>query len=147
MEKRDFNRITKELLLKYGFKKDKNCWALYLDKVTIYVKLRSWRDVKSFNYWFCIEELRGVKYGTCIVLDSDALFETKMEHSPDAQGYHKHEILYENYSKEEYHEMFDGMLHKYIDPFKEDAFKHIATLPIGLLHPRAIEFLKTKQFN
>ena len=49
MEKRVFNKITKEIFLKYGFSKEKNKYILSLKDVTIVVKFRSWRGVKSFD--------------------------------------------------------------------------------------------------
>ena len=41
MEKRIFNKLTKEIFLEYGFTKEKNNYILSLDDVTIVVKFRS----------------------------------------------------------------------------------------------------------
>jgi len=56
MEKRVFNKLTKEIFLEYGFIK-KNNYILILEDVTIVVKFCSWRGVKSFNYYFYINDL------------------------------------------------------------------------------------------
>lgn len=57
MEKSVFNKVTKEIFLEYGFLKDKNNYILTLEDVTIVVKFCSWRGVKSFNYYFYINDL------------------------------------------------------------------------------------------
>ncbi len=123
MEKRIFNKITKEIFLEYGFKKVKNKYVLTLDDVTIIVKFCSWRGVKSFNYYFYINEL----YDKTIPFEkrSDSLVEIKMEHTPTLRGYHAHEILYEEYEEMQYKEMLKNMLHCYFDPYKENALQYL----------------------
>ena len=123
MEKTAFNKITKEVFTKYGFLKKKDFYVLKLNDVTIVVKFRSWRGVKSFNYWFSINQIND-----CTLPDDkkgDTLIEIKMEHNLSAQGYHRHEILFEEYTEEEYREMLTNMLHSYFDVYKENAFKYL----------------------
>ena len=123
MDKKLFNRITREIFTQYGFSKTGNNFILILDKVSIVVALRSWRGVKSFDYYFSINELYDPS--TPIVKRSDTDFEIKMEHSPLASGYHKHEILYEEYDESEYRELLTNLLHTHLDPYKKDALKYL----------------------
>lgn len=118
-----FNKITKEIFTQYGFSKQGNKYILVLDDVTLVVKFCSWRGVKSFNYYFSINKL----HDSSIPLDKrfDTLFEYKMEHNPAAQGYHKHEILIEEYDEKEYSNLLTNMLHLYFDPYKKDALQFL----------------------
>lgn len=140
MEKRVFNKITKELFLNYGFSKEKNIYILSLKDVTIVVKFRSWRGVKSFDYYFYINAL----YDDSVSFEKkyDSVVEIHMEHSPFEKGYHAHEILYEKYDEVEYEELLNGMLHTYFDPFKENALKYLKESDIRFyLTKKAKEFL------
>jgi len=123
MDKKTFNKITKNVFTEYGFIKQKNAYILLLDEVTIVVKFCSWRGVKSFDYYFSINNM----HDSSIPLDKryDCISEIKMEHSPSAQGYHQHEILFEEYSEDEYRDMLTKMLHSYFDPYKEDALQFL----------------------
>ena len=123
MEKRVFNKITKEIFLEYGFIKEKNNYILNLEDVTIVVKFCSWRGVKSFNYYFYINEL----YDESVPFEFNrGMFtEIKMEHTPKLSGYHAHEIIFEKYNEIEYEQMLKNMLRTYFDPYKQDAIKTI----------------------
>ena len=123
MEKKIFNKLTKEIFLEYGFKWDKNKYILNLDYITIVVKFCSWRGIKSFDYYFFINGL----YDDSIPFQFNrGMFtEIKMEHSPELSGYDAHEILYEKYTEIEYAQMLKDMLHTYFDPYKQDALKTI----------------------
>ena len=48
-----------------------------------------------------------------------------MEHDPSAQGYHKHEIIFEQYTENEYRELLVNLLHSYFDVYKENAIKFL----------------------
>ena len=123
MEKKTFNKMTKEIFTEYGFSKQGNHYILLLNDVTIVVKFCSWRGVKSFNYYFSINAL----YDSSVASKdkSDTLIEIKMEHDLSARGYHRHEILYEEYGEEEYRNLLTNMLHIYFDPYKENALQHL----------------------
>lgn len=123
MDKKQFNKITKEIFLEYGFVKQKDNYILYLDEITIIVKFRSWRGVKSFNYWFFLNDL----YDDSVRFEEkyDTMFEIKMEHNTELRGYHRHEILLEEWSEEEYRELLNKMLHSYFDPYKENALQFL----------------------
>ena len=60
------------------------------------------------------------------------LVAVKMEHTPAAQGYHKSENKYEDYSEEEYRRMLTYMLHTYFDPYKTDAIGYIKEFHVYL---------------
>lgn len=123
MEKKVFNKITKEIFLEYGFIKEKNNYILNLEDVTIVVKFCSWRGVKSFNYYFYINEL----YDESVPFEFNrGMFtEIKMEHNTELRGYHRHEILFEEWTEEEYRELLNKMLHSYFDPYKENALQFL----------------------
>ena len=123
MDKKQFNKITKEIFLEYGFVKQKDNYILYLDEITIIVKFRSWRGVKSFNYWFFLNDL----YDDSVKFEEkyDTMFEIKMEHNTELRGYHRHEILFEEWTEEEYRELLNKMLHSYFDPYKENALQFL----------------------
>lgn len=146
MEKKIFNKITKEIFLEHGFSKEKDIYILSLNEVTIIVKLRSWREVKSFNYWFFINEL----YDSSVDFNNrfDTKIEIKMEHTPTAQGYHQHEILFEEWSPEEYKILLNNMLHSYFDPYKENALQFLRENDYRMvLSDKAREFLGVSQFK
>ena len=140
MDKKIFNKITKDVFMKYGFLKEKSYYILKLEDVTLVVKFCSWRGVKSFDYYFYINEL----YDDSIPFEQkgDTLFITQMEHSLDKEGYHRHEILYENYSEEEYTHLLDNMLHRYFDPFKDNALQFLKENGYRMcLSKKAIQFI------
>ncbi len=123
MDKKQFNKITKEIFLEYDFVKQKDNYILYLDEITIIVKFRSWRGVKSFNYWFFLNDL----YDDSVKFEEkyDTMIEIKMEHNTELRGYHRHEILFEEWTEEEYRELLNKMLHSYFDPYKENALQFL----------------------
>ena len=123
MDKKQFNKITKEVFLKYGFEKQKDLYILSLEKITIIVKFRSWRSVKSFNYWFFLNNLYD--NSTKFEERHDTMIEIKMEHTPSLHGYHAHEILIEEWSEEKYQDLLNKMLHSYFDPYKADALQFL----------------------
>lgn len=48
-----------------------------------------------------------------------------MEHAPSTVGYHKAEILYEEYDEAECRRILDYLLHTYFDPYKQDATQYV----------------------
>ena len=69
-----------------------------------------------------------------------------MEHSPQDGGYHSSEIKYEEYSEIQYRDIFTNLLHKYFDPYKQDALKHIRENYVKLtLKSDGIAFLGIKE--
>ena len=123
MDKKLFNKVTKKIFLEYGFIKKNKKFILQLQDVSVVVYFASWRGVKSFNYYFSINEL----YDSSIPVEqrSDTLVEIKMEHNQSAKGYHKHEILFEQYTEEEYTNLLSNMLHSYFDAYKENAIRFL----------------------
>ena len=81
--------------------------------------------VKSFSYYFSINELYDETFP--FEQRGDTLVEIKMEHDPSAQGYHKHEIIFEQYTENEYRELLVNLLHSYFDVYKENAIKFLKT--------------------
>ena len=118
MDKKTFNRITKEVFLEYGFKKEKNKFILYLDDVTLVVRLASWRCVLSFDYYLSINALFDE---STPVVERFNSWEEHFVYSPSLQGYHRHEILYEEYSEDEYRTRLNERLHAHFDLLKEDS--------------------------
>ena len=94
-----------------------------MDDITIVVRFCSWRGVKSFNYIFYINEL----YDSSIDFDDrfDTKIDIKMEHDTSAKGYHRHEILFEEYEEDEYKELLTKMLHSHFDVYKENALQFL----------------------
>ena len=123
MEKRVFNKLTKEIFLEYGFTKYKSNYVLNLDEVTIVVKFRSWNGVKSFDYYYYINAL----YDDSVPFEErfDSVVEMHMEHTPELRGYHAHEILFEEYDEIKYKELLTTMLHRYFDPYKNNALQYL----------------------
>ena len=123
MNRKAFNKITKEVFLEYGFVKKNQKYFLILQDVSLVVYFASWRGVKSFNYYFSINEL----YDSSIPVEqrADTLVEIKIEHTQSLQGYHRHEILFEQYIEEEYRSLLSNMLHSYFEPYKADALQYL----------------------
>lgn len=48
-----------------------------------------------------------------------------MEHNQLTQGYHKHEILFEQYTQDEYKILLTNMLYLYFDPYKINALQFL----------------------
>ena len=140
MEKNVFNKITKEVFVAHGFVKKRNTFLLILDEITISCRLYTWNLIRSFNYWISVNGLYDdavpyeQRYGSYIAI--------KMEHSPLADGYHKSEIKYEEYTEEQYRNMLTNMLHTYFDPYKQDAMQYVKDHYQELcLRPEEIAFL------
>ena len=140
MDKKSFDRITKEVFLSHGFIKRRDTYILVLEKISISCKLYSWNMIRSFNYWISINGLYDdsvpyeKRHGTYLAI--------KMEHTPSAEGYHKSEIKYEDYSEIEYREILDGLLNNYFNPYKKDALKYIKqNYRILHLKPEGMDYL------
>jgi len=140
MDKKAFDSITKETFLAYGFIKKRDTFVLILDEITISCKLYSWNSVKSFNYWISVNGLYDdsvpyeKRYGTYLAI--------KMEHSPSAEGYHKSEIKYEDYSEMEYRDILNSMINVYFNPYKQDALAYVKNnYKMLTLRPEGITYL------
>lgn len=123
MDQKLFNKITKDVFTEYGFVKQKSKYVLVLNDVTITVRFGSMRGIKSFNYCFYLNRFYEPSWGA--ENKSDLLIEIKMEHDTSAGGYHRHEILFEQYAEEEYKNMLNQMLHSYFDPYRNNALQFI----------------------
>ena len=146
MDRKSFDRITKEVFLAYGFMKKRDTFVMILDEITISCKLYSWNSIRSFNYWISVNGLHDdsepceKRYDTYLAI--------KMEHSPYAEGYHKSEIKYEEYTEMEYSEILNSMLNVYFNPYKEDALKYIkSNYTILHLTPESMAYLGIDNFN
>lgn len=140
MDKKVFDKITKDIFVSYGFVKKRDTFLLILDEITISCRLYTWNSITSFNYWISVNGLYDEtvpyekRYGTFIAI--------KMEHSPLADGYHKSEIKYEEYTDEQYRNLLTSMLHTYFDPYKQDAVQYVKDNYQKLyLKPEGIVFL------
>lgn len=141
MDKKQFNKITKEIYLQYGFIQKNGKFILQLQDVNIVVLFSSYRNVKYFNYYFSINELHDSNVP--IEKRYDTLVEIKMEHNQSAQGYHKHEILFEQYSEEEYKTLLSNMIHLYFDAYKENAIQYLKNNAYNMcLSQKAKEYLE-----
>lgn len=123
MDKKEFNRIVKEVFTQYGFKKKRERYFLIFDDIMISCQLYTWNEVRSFNYWVSVNAL----YDETVPLEKrgDTFICIKMEHSPTAVGYHKAEIVYEEYDEAECRRILDYLLHTYFDPYKENATQYV----------------------
>lgn len=140
MDKKEFNHIAKEVFTQYGFIKKRDKYFLILDEVTIGCQLMSWNTVRSFNYWISFNSL----YDASIPLEKryDNYVCIKMEHRPEAEGYQKAEIVYEDYDEQECRRILDYLLHAYFDPYKLNAIQFIKDNHQRLtLRPSAKEYL------
>ena len=140
MDKKTFNKITKEICLEYGFHKKGKYFLMQLETMSIEMHLSSSLGVKSFNFTIAINELHDDSQPLENRFDVD--FEFKMEHTPSAQGYHKHEILFEEYTEDQYRKMLTYMLHTYFDGFKKEGLKYVKENQIKLcLNKKATEYI------
>lgn len=140
MDKKIFNKITKEVCLDYGFYKKGKYFLMQLEDMSIEMHLSSSLGVKSFNFTIAINEL----HDSSVPLEKrfDVIIEIKMEHTPSAQGYHKHEILYEEYTEEYFRKLLTNMLRIYFDGFKKDGIKYVKGTKVGLcLNKKASEYI------
>ena len=123
MDQRTFHRLTKEIFTEYGFVKKKSKYVLVLNDVTITVYFGSWHGIKSFNYCFYLNHFYDPSLGD--ENPSDLRIWKKIVHDPSAGGYHEHEILFEQYTEDEYRNMLNQMLHSCFDPYRHNALQHI----------------------
>ena len=124
MDKKTFNKITKEIFTEYGFtKKGSTRFILVLQDISITVRFASWRGVKYFGYTFGLHALYDDS--TPFEQRFDSIVETKIILFPTADGYHSHEVLYEQYTETEYRTLLTNALHSHFDAFKENALKFI----------------------
>jgi len=146
MDKNSFDRITKEVFLAYGFIKKRDTFIMILDEITICCKLYTWNSVRSFNYWISVNGL----YDNSVPYEKryDTYLAIKMEHSPSAEGYHKSEIQYEEYTEMEYRDILNGMLNIYFNPYKKNALSYVKS-NYKMLHlkPEGIAYLGIDNFN
>ena len=123
MDQKTFNKLTKEVFLEYGFTKQKDNYILKLEDITIFVVFRSWRGIKSFSYYFYLNHLHDRSSNDEIQFDLMA--EIKLEHDTSVKGYHRHEILFEQYEEDEYKNMLRQMLRSYFDTYKANALQFL----------------------
>ena len=137
MDKKEFNQITKDVFTKYGFIKKRERYILLLDEIIISCQLYIWNGVRSFNYWVSV----NAAYDDSVPLEKrvGSFVATKMEHTPSAVGYHKAEIVYEEYDEAQCRRILNYLLHTYFDPYKQDAtqylkdnYKRLTIRPEGL---------------
>ena len=123
MDKKEFNRVVKEVFTQYGFKKKRDRYFLIFEDITISCQLYTWNEVRSFNYWVSV----NAAYDDTVPLEKryGSYVATKMEHTPSAVGYHKAEIVYEEYDDAECRRILDYLLHTYFDPYKENATQYV----------------------
>lgn len=123
MDKKEFNQITKEIFTEYGFKKKQERYFLLLDEIMISCQLYTWNGVRSFNYWVSV----NAAYDDSVPIEKriGSYVATKMEHTPSAVGYHKAEIVYEEYDEAECRRILNYLLHTYFDPYKKDAIQYL----------------------
>ena len=123
MDKKEFNRIVKDVFTQYVYQKRRERYYLFFDEITISCQLYTWNGVRSFNYWVSVNAAYDdsipfeQRYGSYLAI--------KMEHSPSAEGYHKAEIAYEKYDEAECRRILNGLLHSYFDPFLQDATQYV----------------------
>ena len=123
MDKKEFNRVVKEVFTQYGFKKECERYFLIFDDIMISCQLYTWNGVRSFNYWVSV----NASYDNSVPLEKrvGSYVATKMEHTPSAVGYHKAEIVYEEYDEAECRRILNYLLHTYFDPYKQDATQYV----------------------
>lgn len=123
MDKKEFNRVVKEVFTQYGFKKKCERYFLIFDDIMISCQLYTWNGVRSFNYWVSV----NAAYDNSVPLEKrvGSYVATKMEHTPSAVGYHKAEIVYEEYDEAECRRILNYLLHTYFDPYKQDATQYV----------------------
>jgi hypothetical protein len=123
MDKKEFNKIVKEMFTQYGFQKKRERYFLLFDDVMISCQLYTWNGVRSFNYWVSVNAV----YDDSVPLEKryGSYIATKMEHSPCAVGYHKAEIVYEEYDEAECRRIINYLLHTYFDPYKQNATEYV----------------------
>ncbi len=141
MEKAAFNKMTREIFKEYGFVKEKERYILFLEDITIVVRLASWRGVKSFDYYFSINEMFDPTVP--VTQRYSTVTELHAEHDLNAQGYHRHEILYEEYTEEEYRALLTNLLHRIFDPFKEGGLMYLKDNNL-FMNRKTKEYLITK---
>ena len=124
MDKKTYNKITKEVFKEYGFKKFNNKYVLTLDDVTLVVYSCSGRGIRSFDYHFYINALHQEPV-IDLTFTSDTLLIEHAQHSPSKKGYYSYEIVFEEYSEEEYKKILNDMFHVTFDVYKENALKYL----------------------
>lgn len=140
MDKKVFNKITKEVFLEYGFKKDGNSFVLLLPDIIITVRFVSYRGIKYFGFNIGIHAL----YDSSVPYTQryESLIELKLEHSPFLRGYYNHEIAYERYDELEYRKLLSNTLHSYFDSYKIDGLQSLRdNAHTMVLRPEAKEYL------
>lgn len=137
MEKKEFLTLTAQLFKEYGFIKYNNQFFLDLDRIVI----RVYRDGARFSpgeytysYNFCLKDIH-----------EDYKFETKDDYMnmPEDLGCyvymcvkevrfkdghyvaHHKQFLPSDYTEEEWRRLWNEVLHKEFDPFKENFEEHI----------------------
>ena len=123
MERKIFNKITREIFLHYGFKKEKKYYILELEEITLFVWLHSWRGLKSFMYYLSINELHNKTEELEEKIDIWSAI--ALAHNATSSGCSQQELSIAEWTEARYIEILKGMLHEYFDPYKERGLKHL----------------------
>ena len=137
MDKKTLKQLTTKIYEEYGFIKKGKYYYLDLDDVLICSGFDSMHGVTYLSYNYSVKGAHKLEeYKTNDMFDGFDSFQQQMYFNKDAQGYHKKEICFEEWSEEYYSSKLKELLHYYFDPYKEYGLEWcIRTYKeIGLVH-------------
>ena len=123
MERKIFNKITREIFLNYGFEKENKYYVLELKEITLFVWVNSWRKEKSFMYYVSINELHNKTEE--LEERIDIWNAIALKHNATPSGRLQQELRIAEWTEQEYIEILKGMLREYFDPYKERGLNHL----------------------
>ncbi|MBR2376752.1 MAG: hypothetical protein IKA85_03125 [Clostridia bacterium] len=140
MEIKNFNKITKQIFVGYGFNKIDKHYVLELKDIILFVRLDSWHGIKSFRYWLSIKELH--KENEPLENKSDICFEEILIHNEKVKGPNQYKIDYNEMGELEYKVFLKNLLCKYFNPYKEKGLLYLKEIGYKLnLTQKASSFI------
>ena len=122
MEIKGFNKITKEIFLNYGFKKQKKYYVLALKDITLFVWLDYYCGLRSIHYSLSINELHCEGETIDKRHDSSSI---PLLHNVNPKGSQQHKLCIDEWTEMQYREILRKLLCEYFDPYKEKGLQHL----------------------
>ena len=103
MDKKTLKQLTTKIYEEYGFIKKGKYYYLDLDDVLICSGFDSMHSVTYLSYNYSVKGAHKLEeYKTNDMFDGFDSFQEQMYFNKDAQGYHKKEICFEEWSEDYY---------------------------------------------
>ena len=123
MEVKTFNKITKEIFVAYGFKKNGKNYILELTDIALIVWLDYYCGLRSIHYSLSINKLHNESES--INERHDFAFSVPLDHNINPKGSQQHKLCLEEWTEIQYREILKNLLFEYFEPYKEKGLQYL----------------------